>query len=105
MVPESDNGAPMVRRAASAETKVVSGHGAGLADLWGRMLQNPLTVGAFLWVLADEGVVRTDRDGALDTDGTFLRAVRSQVGAQLPLGAVLDFHANLSAAMVEASWR
>ena len=24
---------------------------------------------AFLWVLADEGVVRTDRDGALDTDG------------------------------------
>ena len=45
------------------------GHGAGLADLWGRMVQNPLAVGAFLWVLADEGVVRTDRDGALDTDG------------------------------------
>jgi len=45
------------------------GHGAGLADLWGRMLQNPLAVGAFLWVLADEGVVRSDRDGALDTDG------------------------------------
>ena len=45
------------------------GHGAGLADLWGRMLQNPLAVGAFLWVLADEGIVRTDRDGALDTDG------------------------------------
>ena len=45
------------------------GHGAGLADLWSRMLQNPLAVGAFLWVLADEGVVRTDRDGALDTDG------------------------------------
>ncbi len=33
------------------------------------MLQSPLAVGAFLWVLADEGVVRTDRDGALDTDG------------------------------------
>ena len=45
------------------------GHGAGLADLWSRMLQNPLAVGAFLWVLADEGIVRTDRDGALDTDG------------------------------------
>ena len=45
------------------------GHGAGLADLWGRMLQNPLAVGAFLWDLADEGIVRTDRDGALDTDG------------------------------------
>ena len=37
-----------------------------------------------------------------DTDGTFLTAVRSQVGAHVPLGAVLDFHANLSAAMVEA---
>ncbi len=45
------------------------GHGAGLADLWDRMLRSPLAVGAFLWVLADEGVVRTDRDGALDTDG------------------------------------
>ena len=45
------------------------GHGAGLEDLWSRMLQNPLAVGAFLWALADEGIVRTDRDGALDTDG------------------------------------
>ncbi|HEX9092726.1 MAG TPA: glycoside hydrolase family 2 TIM barrel-domain containing protein, partial [Coriobacteriia bacterium] len=45
------------------------GHGAGLYDLWSRMLQNPLAVGAFLWDLADEGIVRTDRDGALDTDG------------------------------------
>ncbi len=45
------------------------GHGAGLEDLWSRMLQNPLAVGAFLWDLADEGIVRTDRDGALDTDG------------------------------------
>jgi hypothetical protein len=45
------------------------GHGAGLADLWSRMLHSPLAVGAFLWDLADEGIVRTDRDGALDTDG------------------------------------
>ncbi len=45
------------------------GHGAGLFDLWNRMLQNPLAVGAFLWALADEGIVRTDRGGALDTDG------------------------------------
>jgi hypothetical protein len=45
------------------------GHGAGLSDLWSRMLQNPLAVGAFLWALADEGIVRTDREGALDTDG------------------------------------
>jgi hypothetical protein len=33
------------------------------------MVQSPLAVGAFLWALADEAVVRTDRDGALDTDG------------------------------------
>jgi hypothetical protein len=45
------------------------GHGAGLRDLWERMLKNPLAVGAFLWVFADEGVVRTDQDGSLDTDG------------------------------------
>ena len=45
------------------------GHGAGLFDLWNRMLENPLAVGAFLWALADEGIVRTDRGGALDTDG------------------------------------
>jgi len=45
------------------------GHGAGLRDLWSRMLQNPLAVGAFLWVLADEGIVRTDKEGVLDTDG------------------------------------
>jgi hypothetical protein len=45
------------------------GHGAGLADLWRRILGNPLGVGAFLWALADEGIVRTDRGGALDTDG------------------------------------
>jgi hypothetical protein len=45
------------------------GHGAGLRDLWNRMLQNPLAVGAFLWSLADEGIVRSDRKGELDTDG------------------------------------
>ena len=45
------------------------GHGAGLADLWSRVLQNPLAVGAFLWSLADEGIVRTDKGDELDTDG------------------------------------
>lgn len=45
------------------------GHGAGLNDMWDKMLGNPLASGAFLWALADEGIVRTDSNGILDTDG------------------------------------
>lgn len=45
------------------------GHGAGLNDYWNAMLASPLGAGGFLWVLADEGVVRTDQDGKIDTDG------------------------------------
>ncbi len=45
------------------------GHGAGLEDMWNRMLLNPLAGGAFLWVFADEGIVRTDRADSIDTDG------------------------------------
>ena len=37
-----------------------------------------------------------------DTDGTFLRMLREHVGEHVPIVAVLDFHANLSAAMVDA---
>lgn len=46
------------------------GHGAGLDDYWNAMLQNPLSAGGFLWALTDEGVVWTDKNGILDTDGT-----------------------------------
>ncbi|MHC4464658.1 MAG: hypothetical protein ACYS30_24995 [Planctomycetota bacterium] len=45
------------------------GHGAGLSDHWKLMLNSPLGAGGFLWALVDEGVVRTDRGGTLDTDG------------------------------------
>lgn len=45
------------------------GAGAGLDDWWKRMLQNPLSAGGFLWAFADEGIVRDDRDGAIDTAG------------------------------------
>lgn len=45
------------------------GHGAGLEDYWQVMWNDPLCAGGFLWVFADESVVRTDRDGALDSDG------------------------------------
>ncbi len=45
------------------------GHGAGLDDFWKLMWDDPLCAGGFLWVFADEGVVRTDRNGEIDTDG------------------------------------
>ena len=44
------------------------GLGAGLADFWLRMWNDPLSAGGFLWVFADEAVKRTDT-GELDTDG------------------------------------
>jgi hypothetical protein len=45
------------------------GHGAGLEDYWNMMLNNPLSAGGFLWDYADEAVVRTDKEGSLDTRG------------------------------------
>lgn len=45
------------------------GHGAGLDDYWNMMLNNPLSAGGFLWDYADEAVVRTDKEGMLDTRG------------------------------------
>lgn len=45
------------------------GHGAGLEDYWKAMWENPLAAGGFLWDFADQGVVRTDKNGIIDTDG------------------------------------
>lgn len=45
------------------------GHGAGIEDYWKSMWNNPLSAGGFLWDLADQGVVRTDKNGEIDTDG------------------------------------
>lgn len=44
------------------------GHGAGLKDHWQQMMEHPLSAGMFLWVFADEGTVRTDKGGEIDTD-------------------------------------
>ncbi len=44
------------------------GHGASLDDYWNDMLINPLSAGGFLWDFADQGVVRTDKNGVIDTD-------------------------------------
>jgi hypothetical protein len=45
------------------------GHGAALDDQWSFMMSKPLSAGAFLWVFADEGVVRHDLNDSIDTDG------------------------------------
>jgi|WetSurMetagenome_2_1015567.scaffolds.fasta_scaffold00125_27 hypothetical protein len=45
------------------------GHGAGLDDHWNLMLSKPLAAGAFMWVFADEGVERKDKNDSIDTDG------------------------------------
>lgn len=45
------------------------GLGAGLDDYWSLMHSNPLSAGGFLWVFADEGVVRTDLKDSIDTKG------------------------------------
>lgn len=45
------------------------GHGAGLDDYWNLMLSKPLAAGGFLWVLADEGIVRRDKNDSIDTRG------------------------------------
>lgn len=45
------------------------GLGAGLGDYWAQIWANPLSAGGFLWVFADEAVVRTDKNDALDADG------------------------------------
>jgi len=47
------------------------GHGAGLADYWEMMMQNPRCAGGFLWDLMDQAVVRTDMDNVLDCQGNF----------------------------------
>ncbi len=46
------------------------GHGAGLEDYWTATRASKMGVGGFLWVMADEGVIRTDKEGIIDTHGS-----------------------------------
>ncbi len=46
------------------------GHGAGLYDYWEQMWNFPRAAGGFLWDYADEGLIRTDKDNTIDTDGS-----------------------------------
>ncbi|WP_276481117.1 glycoside hydrolase family 2 TIM barrel-domain containing protein [Paraflavitalea pollutisoli] len=43
------------------------GHGAALDDFWNLMVQTPRSAGGFLWVFADEAVVRHDKKDSLDS--------------------------------------
>ncbi len=45
------------------------GSGSGLNDYWNLILQHEHAAGGFLWVFADEGIVRTDRNGEIDLAG------------------------------------
>ncbi|MBE0676364.1 MAG: glycoside hydrolase family 2 [Bacteroidales bacterium] len=46
------------------------GLGAGLDDQWKFMMSKPLSAGAFLWVFADEGVERRDKNDSIDVWGS-----------------------------------
>jgi beta-galactosidase/beta-glucuronidase len=45
------------------------GHAAGLDDFWNEMQQHRFFAGGFLWSFHDEGIVRTDKNGEIDTHG------------------------------------
>ena len=47
------------------------GLGAGLEGFWRLLRRSPRGAGGFLWAFLDEGVVRTDRGGELDTFGNY----------------------------------
>lgn len=44
------------------------GGGAGLDDFWKQMWLTPISAGGFIWDFADEAVVRSDKNGELDSD-------------------------------------
>lgn len=46
------------------------GGGAALNDFWTRWEESPLFAGGFIWCFCDESVMRTDRGGVLDSDGS-----------------------------------
>ena len=47
------------------------GAGAGLEDYWNAIAGSPFGGGGFIWVFADEGIVRTDQGGRVDVFSTY----------------------------------
>jgi hypothetical protein len=43
------------------------GAGAGLEDFWNAILKHPYGAGGFIWVFADGGIMRADKDSTMDT--------------------------------------
>jgi len=47
------------------------GGGAGLEDYWNAISRSPFGGGGFIWVLADEGIMRTDQANKIDVFSTY----------------------------------
>ena len=47
------------------------GAGAGLEDYWKAISSSPVGGGGFIWVLADEGIMRTDQGNRIDVHSTY----------------------------------
>lgn len=47
------------------------GAGAGLEDYWNAIASSPFGGGGFIWVLADEGIMRTDQGNRIDVFSTY----------------------------------
>ena len=47
------------------------GAGAGLEDYWKAIASSPVGGGGFIWVLADEGIMRTDQGNRIDVFSTY----------------------------------
>jgi hypothetical protein len=47
------------------------GAGAGLEDYWNAIAASPVGAGLFVWAFADEGVARSDKNGAIDNFATY----------------------------------
>ncbi|TFF33958.1 glycoside hydrolase family 2 protein [Mucilaginibacter psychrotolerans] len=45
------------------------GAGAALDDFWAAIIRHPHGGGGFIWAFLDEAIVRTDKNGAYDSDG------------------------------------
>lgn len=63
-----ENGNDLVMPTEFLHGQFDGGHGAGLEDYWEKMWREPLSIGGFLWDLADQAVVRKDKNDSLDTD-------------------------------------
>lgn len=64
-------GAPLVLPTEVLHGLYDGGHGAGLEDFWQLVRGSPRAAGLFLWTFVDEGVLRDDRGGVIDTFGNF----------------------------------